>query len=330
LRNFRSKWGTPERATVHDSAQAFVIGRKRTMPPPKNSNIQDVLKKFRIDLSKNAKVLADGAKARDEKIKHKSSTASRRQASQRSRKTKSASKGPAEISSGAKSQEQRWMNDAKEPEDLPLGMRQKQVIDFLRDKEAPASLEEILNATGRNIDAESDLRGALDAHPKIAVDTASGMYSYVPDANVKNKQQLLDFIRASGTPVPVPEVLDSYKRITEDIASLKESKLIIGMYSYQPDLNCEVLYAMDPALCGLEADADVTALWVNFSVPETDEGIDEALQKSDIKPAPRKEKPKRLVSEKKKRRRKQTKLRAVTNMHLMHLLDGEAVTSIDG
>lgn len=298
-------------------------------PPPRNSNIQDVLNKFRTDFSKNAKVLAEGAKARNDKLKQqqqKSSTTARRPATQRSRRAKS-SKGQTEASSGQKSQE--WMNEAKNPDELPLGMRQKQVIDFLKDTEAPASLEDVLNATGRNIDAEEDLKKALDAHPKIAVDTSSGMYSYVPDANVKNKQQLLDFVRASGVPVPVPEILDSYKRVVEDIKSLKESKLLIGIHSYQPDLNCEVLYAMDPALCGLHGDADVTALWANFAVPDTDDGIDEALKKAGITPAPRKEKPKRLVSEKKKKKRKQTKLRAVTNAHLMHLLEGEGPTAID-
>lgn len=294
------------------------------MVPPRNSNIQDVLKKFRTDLSKNAKVLADGAKARDEKIKQqKSSTTARRQTTQRSRKAKS-SKGQTEAS---KSQE--WMNAAKNPDELPLGMRQKQVIDFLKEKEAPATLEDVLNETGRNIEAEEDLRKALDAHPKIAVDTASGLYSYVPDANVKNKQQLLDFVRASGGPVPVPDILDSYKRVVEDIAALKKSRVLIGIHSYQPDLNCEVLYAVDPALAGLRGDADVTALWTNYVVPDTDEAIDHALRKAGITPAPRKEKPQRLVSEKKKKKRKQTKLRAVTNAHLMHLLEGEAPATID-
>lgn len=300
------------------------------MGPPKQSgsNIQNVLNKFRTDLSRNAKVLADGAKAREEKIRQKSS-ASRRPTTQKSRKGKSSSKGQTNASSGGKG-EQAWMNDAKGPEELPLGLRQKQVIDHIKDREAPVSIEEILNATGRNIEIEVDLKRALEAHPKVAIDGATGMYTYVPDAHVKNKQQLLDYIRASGAPVPVPEILDSYKQVTEDIISLKKSKDIIGLYSYHPDLNCEVLYALDPALAGLEADGDVSALWANFPLPDTDEGMDEALKKAGIEPAPRKEKPKRIVSEKKKKKRKQTKLRAVTNMHLMHLLEGEGPTMIDG
>lgn len=293
------------------------------VPPPRNSNIQDVLNKFRTDLSKNAKVLAEGAKSRDDKIKQKS--AARRQTTQKSRRAKSSKGGQTEAS---KSQE--WMNAPKNPDELPLGMRQKQVIDFLKEKEAPATLEDVLNATGRNIDTESDLKQALEAHPKIALDTASGMYSYVPDANVKNKQQLLDYLRASGAPTPVPDILDSYKKVVEDIAALKESKLVIGIHSYRPDLNCEVLYAMDPSLAGLGGDTDVTALWANYAVPDTDEAIDEALRKAGITPAPRKEKPKRLISEKKKKKRKQTKLRAVTNSHLMELLlEGEGPTAID-
>jgi len=222
------------------------------------------------------------------------------------------------------------MTEMRESGSLPLGMRQKQVMDFLKEKEGPASREEILDVTGRNVESEEDLKLALKAHPKVALDESTGQYSYVPDASVRNKKQLLDYIRASGAPVPVMEILDSYKQVAEDIKALKKEKNVIGIHSYHPEVNCEVLYAADPGLSGLEADGDVIALWSNYPIPDTDEGIDDALRKSGIEPAPRKEKPKRILSEKKKKKRKQVRLRAVTNAHLMHLLEGEAPVSIDG
>jgi hypothetical protein len=158
------------------------------------------------------------------------------------------------------------------------------------------------------------------------------MYSYVPDADISTRHQLLEYVRASSEPVAVQDLLDSYKKVTEDIEALKAERLLIGLFSYLPELNCEILYSTDGRLgknlTDLQSDAEVTALWTNFSVPDTDDTLDEALRKAGITPAPRKEKPKKLVSEKKKKKRKQSKLRSVTNAHLLHLLEGDA-TSID-
>jgi hypothetical protein len=291
------------------------------MAPPKG--IQSVLDKFRTDFTKNTKVLADAAKARDEKIKKKRPVTHTRKKS-----TTKASSGT--TANTLQKQQEQWVSDPKKPNDLPLGLRQKMVIDYLRNKEAATSTEDILNGTGRNIETETDLREALEAHPKVALDNSTHLYSYVPDANIKNKQQLLDFIRKSS-PVAVPDLLDSYKKVLQDIEALKSERLLIGLFSYQPELNCEVLYSVDGKykLNDLRGDAEVTALWTNFMVPDTDDGIDSALRKAGMQPAPRKEKPKKLLSEKKRKKRKQSKLRAVTNQHLLHLLEGEAVQSID-
>ena len=328
------------------------------MAPPKG--IQNVLDKFRTDFTKNQKVLADSARARDDKIKKKKKPAT--QARKKPSTTKASSGNSSQRS--AQQDQAKWISEAKKSGDLPLGLRQKMVIDFLRDKvrcgshssfphspllpfprphvltparpsavqESPASWEDILNGSGRNLEAEADLKNALHAHPKVSQDPASGMYSYVPDANISSRNQLLEYVKSSSEPVAVQDLLDSYKKVTEDIEALKAERLLIGLFSYLPELNCEILYSTDGRLgknlADLQSDADVTALWTNFSVPDTDDALDEALRKAGITPAPRKEKPKRLVSEKKKKKRKQSKLRSVTNAHLLHLLEGD-VTSID-
>lgn len=298
------------------------------MAPPKG--IHSVLEKFKADFARNEKVKIDSARARDDKLAKKKKKPVATQAAKKKTTTKASSGTSTQQKSGQ--DQSKWMNDASK--ELPLGLRQKMVIDFLRGREAPASWDDILNGTGRNIESEADLKSALDAHPKVAA--TAGKYSYVPDANIKNKQQLLDYVRASAEPVAVVDLLDSYKKVTDDIEALKADRLLVGLFSYLPELNCEVLYSTvgngkisGLKLTDLQSDADVTALWTNFSVPDTDDALDDALRKAGIVPAPRKEKPKKLVSEKKKRKRKQSKLRSVTNHHLLHLLEGEAVTSID-
>ena len=71
------------------------------------------------------------------------------------------------------------------------------------------------------MEAEADLKNALRAHPKVSQDPASGMYSYVPDANISSRNQLLEYVKSSSEPVAVQDLLDSYKKVTEDIEALK-------------------------------------------------------------------------------------------------------------
>jgi len=300
------------------------------MVPPKG--IQNVLEKFKADFARNEKVKIDSARARDEKLAKKKKKPAATQAVRKKASTKASSGTSTQQKSAQDQSNTKWMNDASK--ELPLGLRQKMVIDFLRGRESPSSWEDILNGTGRNVESEADLKSALDAHPKVAA--TSGTYAYVPDANIRNKRQLLDYVRASAEPVAVVDLLDSYKKVKEDIEALKEERLLVGLFSYLPELNCEVLYSTvgngkmsGKRLTDLRSDEEVTALWTNFSVPDSDDALDDALRKAGIVPAPRKEKPKKLVSEKKKKKRKQSKLRSVTNAHLLHLLEGEAVGSID-
>lgn len=98
------------------------------MGPPKG--IQNVLDKFRTDFTKNQKVLADSARARDDKIKKKKKPAT--QARKKPSTTKASSGNSSQRS--AQQDQAKWISEAKKSGHLPLGLRQKMVIDFLRDK----------------------------------------------------------------------------------------------------------------------------------------------------------------------------------------------------
>ena len=208
-------------------------------------------------------------------------------------------------------------------------MRQKQVLDYLRKKEAPATVSELLAATERDLRAELDLARALDANPKVAVDADAGTYTYQPDANVRNRDELIDYIRRAGAPVAVSELADAYAAVSDDVAALKSEGLVLGLHSYDPSVGCEVLFAVDARMAGLAADGEVSALWAAAEVPDEDDAMAEALRKAGLAPTPRSAPRKRTAAEKKRKARKAARLRAVTNLHLMHLLEGEAPNAID-
>lgn len=209
-------------------------------------------------------------------------------------------------------------------------MRQKQVIDFLRQLEKPATAAHIKAAIQIDIDGQLDLQQALEANPKVGIDDDE-QYFYRPDANIKNKAQLLDFVRKAAAPVAIPEVQDAYKTVLNDVKALKDEGLIISLYSYDPELQCEILYPVDMKLVGVKVDEDVNALWHQIDIAEEDELLKAALLENGLNPAPRKA-PRKAANankERKKQRRKQQRLRTVTNVHMMHLFDGDGPQAID-
>ena len=127
----------------------------------------------------------------------------------------------------------------------------------------------------------------------------------------------------------VREIADAYKAVMDDVAALKSEGAVLGLHSFDPEIGCEVLYPVDTRLLGLEADPEVGALWYATEIPDADEEVATQLKAIAQNPAPRKAPRKRAAAEKKRKKRRATKLRAVTNVHLMHLLEGEAPAAID-
>ena len=89
-----------------------------------------------------------------------------------------------------------------------------------------------------------------------------------------------------------------------------------------------MLYPIDPGLAGAAVDADVAALWHGTEVPEDDEELAAELGRAGLAPTARRA-PRKRAAEKRKKARKAARLRAVTNVHLMHLLEGSAPVQID-
>lgn len=110
---------------------------------------------------------------------------------------------------------------------------------------------------------------------------------------------------------------------------LKAEGQVVGFHSFEAEINGEVLFPIDQRLSGFAVDQEIVELWNETPVPEMDDDLIAEVKAAGFKPAPRKTVRRREKVEKKKKARKQSKLRAVTNVHLMHLLEGEAPTTIE-
>jgi hypothetical protein len=266
-------------------------------------------------------------------------------AAPRKRKSRAApSAGPSgsgDAPSGSAPPPEDWRTAAPRAPQLPLGLRQKQVLDYLRAHDAPATAAQIAAATGRDLAVEGDLAAALAANPKVQAAAAEDeeaegeggdppLWAYLPDANVRDKAALLQYVRRAGAPVAFSEVADAYKGVAADVAALKAEGAVLGLHSFDPGVGCEVLFPTDARLAGVQAlDAEVAAVWARTELPDGDDEVAAALAAAGLAPAARKAPRKRAPVEKKRKARKAQRLRAVTNVHLLHLLEGEAPTGID-
>eukprot|EP00887_Chlorella_sp_A99_P004140 scaffold23.g4140.t1 len=207
---------------------------------------------------------------------------------------------------------------------LPLGARIKRVLDFLRRCDQPQTQRQISVATELSLSADRHLKEALAVNPKVEL-SPEGLYTYRPEvANVRNREQLLAYLRrrhAVGEGYASwKDLEDSYADVAADMEVLKREGLVIGLYSHAPELECEVYYPVDQRLAAFKVHEDVQLLWQTIQVPEDEDEVQEELRKLRLRPAPRKAPRKREKRDRAKKPRRPPRLRAVTNVHLMELL----------
>jgi transcription initiation factor TFIIE subunit beta len=295
------------------------------------NNVSAELAKFRQQQAAAGKVLVAAAKEREQRLKGQGA---KKAAARPPRPTKSRAAASASAASDGPSTSAPKRTDvrslpATKDQGPPIGQRLKRVLDHLRAIEAVQTAAQIKAAVSFDLSIDSELAEALDRNPKVGREEESEAYFYRPDANVRDRRQLLEYVRRAAAPVAVSEVADAYKSVREDIDALKKEGLIMGLHSFDPLVACEVLYPVDQRLAGVAVDDEVAALWHAAEVPEEDDEVEAALRKAGMEPIPRKAPSRQPAAERKKKKRRQTRLRAVTNVHLMHLLEGEGPTSIE-
>lgn len=210
----------------------------------------------------------------------------------------------------------------------PLGLRQKLVVDYLRGQAHAQTPARILAATTCDVERDELLVRVLTANEKVGWD-AEGRLFYRAEIDVKSKAALLERIRRAEPPVSAGDVADAYPGVAGDLDELCAEGLVLRLACADPEVGADVLFPVDLRLRGAAVDADVVALWHAVEIPEADDLVAEQLLKIGLVPAPRAAVARREKRERVKKPRKASKLRSVTNVHLMHLLEGEAPTTIE-
>lgn len=208
--------------------------------------------------------------------------------------------------------------------DVPMGMKLKTIIDFLKASGKEEGVAVISRKTGFDPTTDPKLAAALENNPKIL--TLDGeTYVYCPEVTVNNKEGLLRYIREGGEKGYVNSGMlkdTYYSNVLHDIEALKQEGLIYGLPAFEKSRG-EMLYPVDQSL-RMDLHFDIQKLWGECSVPVED--IGDELRKIGREPVGR------SVVKKREQKKKEPKMRKIsrpTNYHLPHMLSGACPDNIE-
>ncbi|KAI8588517.1 hypothetical protein BDZ88DRAFT_191283 [Geranomyces variabilis] len=113
--------------------------------------------------------------------------------------------------------------------EMPMQMKVYNVINALREKDAPASEAEIMRLTAINLAASNELRELLKNNPKITYHPREGTYQYKPKYAIRSKEDLLKLLydtRDQGG-TEMKELIDSWAGLPQAVTELEKSGEII-------------------------------------------------------------------------------------------------------
>jgi len=144
--------------------------------------------------------------------------------------------------------------------DVPMGLKLKTIIDFLRASGKEQGVPAISSKTGFDPKTDPKLAAALENNPLIL--TWDGeTYEYVPEVRVNNKEDLLRYIQEGVDKGYANSGMlkDAYPRVLQDVDALKREGLIYGLPAFEKSRG-EMLYPVDQSL-RMNVHFDIQKLW---------------------------------------------------------------------
>lgn len=209
----------------------------------------------------------------------------------------------------------------------PRAKLRKKLLDALCEAAKPLDDAELGRLTEIDLAAEQDLVRWLQNHDKVIHN--DGKYTYKPEHDIANKQQLLQFLKRAPEGTVFDTIKDTYKSILKDIDSLqKEGKIYVV---HNLDMKTNILYPVDDSLEHLKVDDDLVKLWHSVKVPINPTELQAAIKAANIKTADFAPVRKRITLNQasKPKAKKYRQQRVVTNVHLPELHQGPQPDQID-
>lgn len=160
-------------------------------------------------------------------------------------------------------------------------MQLEKVQKYLRKELAPKTNEEILEATGVDIDSNDQIVHSLSADASKVIQEKDGRWRWKSKYYLRSRQDLFSlFVRSNPDGILEKDLLESYKGVDEDIKVLKRKDLVYVVGSGMRT----VLYLRDTRL-ELKVSAEVIEEYNSVKLPHAIEVhkylVDNGLKDSD-------------------------------------------------
>jgi DNA-binding transcriptional ArsR family regulator len=212
--------------------------------------------------------------------------------------------------------------------DVNRAQLRKKLLDALKEATQPLTLAELSEKIEVNLEAEPRIVSWLQTAERVLYE--AGRYSYKPQHEIRDREQLLQFLRRTPEGTGFNDIKDSYRTVGEDVQALKEAGRIYVVFNH--DLQQEVMYPVDEGLEHLRLDDDLVQLWRSTKVPVNATELHAAIKNAGIKtadfaaPTMKRSAQSSGPRQKVKKYRQQ---RVVTNIHMPQLHKGPQPDQID-
>ncbi|XP_078428582.1 transcription initiation factor TFIIE, beta subunit [Wolffia australiana] len=162
----------------------------------------------------------------------------------------------------------------------PAGAQIKRVIDLLLQTRQALTPGQINEACYVDVIANKTVFESLKNNHKVSYD--GYRFAYKSKHNLKNKKELLEFLRKFPEGITVVDLKDSYPTVMDDLQKLKaegEVWLLSNMDSQE-----DTVYPNDPRV-GIRVDEDLKQLYRGLELPRDMVDIERDLQKNGMRPA---------------------------------------------
>ena len=215
---------------------------------------------------------------------------------------------------------------------LPIGAQLRAVVEFAKEKRRELTYSEVFVGTKVNIEGNSQLVSALQRNEVVSIDPNTQTLRYRTKYSINSLTTLHDLIRRNPFGINSNDLKDAYPEAGADLQQLVNDQAVFQCHSRDyPDVY--IVFPNDINLVA-EVDEDMRTFLQSIEMPQESTQIDAALLSAGIKKAKRSTARLKLTvitdNQPKNKKRKQTAIRHVTNLHMPELFQGEMATQIDG
>ncbi|KAG9450367.1 hypothetical protein H6P81_010332 [Aristolochia fimbriata] len=205
----------------------------------------------------------------------------------------------------------------------PVGAQLKRVVALLFETREALTPDEINVRCYVDVKANKAVFDSLRNNPKVSY--AGGRFSFKAKHDLKDKNQLLNLIRARPDGISVIDLKDAYPSVVEDLQALKAAGQIWLLSNF--DSQEDIAYPNDPRAI-IKVDDDLKQLFRGIELPRDMIDIEKDLQKNGMKPATNTAQRKAAAqfqgipsNPKPKKKRATNKRTKLTNAHLPELFN---------